>query len=99
MKKAGKNNNLCYRYGNVSCQVRPADGVSGFLHSSADGYFFRVYDKSGAFTDYQLLHDDLEVTIARGALASFYSNEAIAVLDHSPAVLGLTAVTTPDKEG
>lgn len=99
MSKIDEHNNGLYRYANARCQVRAADGVSGFLHSSADGYFFRVYDKSGAFTDYQLLHDDLEVTIAHGALASFYANEAIAVLDHSPAVLGLTAVTRPDKEG
>ncbi|MDR6983370.1 hypothetical protein J2X32_002004 [Rheinheimera pacifica] len=41
-----------------------------------------------------MLHDDLEVTIDSSALASFYHNDDIAVLDHSPAVLGVTPVVT-----
>lgn len=81
-----------YTYGKTACEVTDAADVRGFLLSTADGYYFRVYDNSGGFIDYQLLHNDLEVTIDSIALASFYRNDAIAVLDHSPAVLGLNPV-------
>lgn len=87
-----------YYYGKTACGVADAAGVRGILISSADGYCFRVYDLTGDFTDYHLLHDDLEVTIDPGALASFYREGDMAVLDHSPAVLGLTPVTVSDKE-
>ncbi|MBU1309984.1 MAG: hypothetical protein KKE30_10675 [Gammaproteobacteria bacterium] len=78
-----------YTYGKTACEATDAANVRGVLVSTADGYCFRVYDNSGDFIDYQLLHDDLEVTIDSSALASFYQNDDIAVLDHSPAVLGL----------
>jgi hypothetical protein len=81
-----------YTYGKTACEVTDAANVRGFLINTADGYYFRVYDNSGDFIDYQLLHDDLEVTINSSALASFYRNDDIAVLDHSPAVLGLNPV-------
>lgn len=81
-----------YNYGKVACEVTDAANVRGFLISTADGYYFRVYDSGGEFIDYQLLHDDLEVTIDSSALASFYRNGDIAVLDHSPVVLGLNPV-------
>jgi hypothetical protein len=48
-----------------------------------------VYHENGEFTDYKILHDDLEVTIAHDALASFYKLGDQLVLDHSPEVLGL----------
>lgn len=81
-----------YNYGKTACEVADAANVRGVLISTADGYYFRVYDSGGDFIDYQLLHDDLEVTIHSSALASFYRNGDIAVLDHSPAVLGLSPV-------
>lgn len=81
-----------YIYVKAACEVTDAASARGFLIRTADGYCFRVYDSNGNFIDYQLLHDDLEVTIDSGALASFYRNDNIAALDHSPTVLGLTPV-------
>jgi hypothetical protein len=78
------------RYGASAAAVSPAAGVTGFLLKRADGsFFFRVYCTSGDFTDYDIRHDDLEVTISPDALASFYQIGDRRFLDHSPEVLGL----------
>jgi hypothetical protein len=67
-----------------------AAGVSGMLCRSIDGqYFFRIYHGGGAFDDYDLLHDDISVTIATDELASFYEDEnGGKFLDHSSNVFG-----------
>lgn len=79
-----------YRYANSRAEEEPASGVSGVLCRDAEGsYFFRVYHSDKSFTDYELRHDDLPVTIAPDALASFYRTQDYGVLDHSPQVLGL----------
>jgi len=71
-------------------KIEPANGVTGHLIYCMDGkYRFRVYstdDKS--FTDYDLCHSDLTVTIVDEDSA-FYINKDVAVLDHSPATLGI----------
>lgn len=79
------------QYGTVAVEARPADGVSGVLcRNAVDGRtFFRVYGTEGAFTDYAVHHEELSVTIAPGAMASFYMIRGDPVLDHSPQVLGL----------
>ncbi len=78
------------RYGAFAATVSPAAGVTGFLLKRMDGsFFFRVYEASGDFIDYDLRHDDLEVTISPHALASFYKIGDSLLLDHSPEVLGL----------
>lgn len=79
------------RYGHKIAEVRSANGTRGFLCESAvDGsHFFRVYETNGAFTDYYLRHQDLEVTISPDAMASFYRIGEDRFLDHSPEVLGL----------
>jgi hypothetical protein len=67
-----------------------ADGVEGILIWCADGcYRFRVYTDSHDFTDYDLLHGDLGVTIT-DATATFYSDDQGNRLDYSPIVLGIT---------
>jgi hypothetical protein len=73
-----------------NCKIVAAGGTTGFIcRSAVDGQpFFRVYAPDGGFVDYQLGHDDLEVTISAGAQASFYRSSAGNVLDHSPEVLG-----------
>jgi hypothetical protein len=73
-----------------------ADGVSGVLcRSAVDGhYFFRVYDASHNFVDYALVHEDLAITIATDALASFYQSGNDFFLDHSPEVLGRVDLQT-----
>ena len=77
--------------GRTDTEVRPADGTTGFICKDAIDRkpFFRIYESDGTFTDYDLHHDDLEVTITHEALASFYKSKDRHVLDHSPQVLGL----------
>ena len=79
------------QYGGATAEVRAAEGATGFLcRSAVDGStFFRVYSEDGSFTDYAMRHDDLCVTIASDAMASFYHVGDEPVLDHSPEVLGL----------
>ena len=65
-----------------------ADGIEGVLIWCADGqYRFRVYTDTFEFTDYDLLHSDLAVTITDRD-ATFYSDDKGNRLDHSPATLG-----------
>jgi len=79
-----------FRYKNSRAEEESASGVSGVLCRDAEGrVFFRVYHVDGSFTDYELRHDDLPVTISQDALASFYRVHDHNVLDHSPQVLGL----------
>lgn len=78
-----------YRYGKAVAEVTPANGIRGFLLRGPYGFFFRVYHIDGEFTDYDIRHDDLEVTITPDAMASFYRIGQDLVLDHSPEVLGL----------
>jgi hypothetical protein len=78
------------RYGRSAAAVSSAAGVTGFLLKRADGsFFFRIYRTGGDFADYDIRHDDLEVTISPNALASFYQIGDQRLLDHSPEVLGL----------
>jgi hypothetical protein len=66
-----------------------ANGVEGQLIWCADGvYRFRVYTDNFEFTDYDLLHSDLSVTITDPD-ATFYSDDRGNRLDHSPQTLGM----------
>ena len=87
--------------GDAIAEVRPAAGVAGMLCRDIDAtYFFRVTHADGSFTDYDLRHDDLAVTIDVGELASFYRIGEDHFLDHEPAVLGLKSYATrPDPDG
>jgi hypothetical protein len=49
---------------------------------------FRVYDRDHNFTDYDIHHADLEVTITDPD-AFFYRDEFTDRLDHGPETLGL----------
>jgi hypothetical protein len=63
-------------------------GVEGHLIYTASGkYMFRVYKENFEFTDYELLHSDLCVTITDED-ATFYSDDEGNRLDHNPATLG-----------
>ena len=86
------------RYGASTATVYPATGITGFLLRSMDGsFFFRVYTSNGDFTDYDVRHDDLEVTISPDALASFYQIGDEWILDHNPEVLGLEGIPCEQK--
>jgi hypothetical protein len=79
-----------YLYGGKAAEVTPAEGVRGILIRLFNGNFaFRVYTGDGEFTDYDIRHDDLSVTIDADALAAFYRVDGRDILDHSPQVLGL----------
>lgn len=66
-----------------------AQGVQGQLIYTATGkYMFRVYTNDHEFTDYDLLHCDLSVTITDKD-ATLYSDDKGNRLDHNPATLGV----------
>ena len=68
--------------------ITPATGTTGHLIHTNGNYQFRVYHADNTFTDYDLLHSDLEVTIT-DLDAAFYHNGEDNTLDHSPSTLGL----------
>jgi isocitrate dehydrogenase kinase/phosphatase len=43
--------------------MRPAKGISGYLIRVLDDFMFRVYHDNKTYTDYTIMHYDLEVTI------------------------------------
>ena len=68
--------------------ITPANGITGHLLRSGYDVVFRVYDENHQFTDYDLTHSDLCVTITDED-AAFYSELRSNRLDHSPATLGI----------
>lgn len=82
-----------YLYQGQHAEVTPAAGVKGVLIRSPDGSMtFRVYHDNEQFTDYEIRHDDLSVTIDEDELAAFYKIGEDNILDHSPGVLGLKKI-------
>jgi len=72
-------------------KLKNANGVTGVLiptHPMDDHWVFRVYHEDGEFTDYEICHSDLRVTI-NDEDAYFYSNGQTEYLDHSPQTLGI----------
>ena len=72
-------------------RIENANGTQGMLlnpyHKDGE-WVFRVYHGNGTFTDYDLCHSDLCVTI-NDADAFFYKDpNGPNRLDHSPATLG-----------
>jgi len=67
--------------------IKPANGVTGHLLRSGYDVVFRVYDGT-TFTDYDLTHSDLCVTITDED-AAFYCEPRSDRLDHSPETLGI----------
>ena len=70
-------------------KITPANGVTGHLLRLGYDVVFRVYDENHQFTDYDLTHTDLCVTITDPD-ATFYSEPRSDRLDHSPQTLGVT---------
>jgi hypothetical protein len=82
-----------YLYGELPAEVESAVGVKGVLIRTFDGAVtFRVYHDREHFTDYEVRHDDLSVTIDAEELAAFYKVGERDILDHSPQVLGLKKI-------
>jgi hypothetical protein len=89
-----------FKYGGTVSTATSASGKKGVLIRSLDTLLFRVYNADHTFTDYEIKHDDLSVTIDQDSLAAFYSDGQRHVLDHAPEVLGLEPVddSSRDKE-
>jgi hypothetical protein len=74
--------------------VGPADGVRAcLLRSVGPEILLRVYHDGAKrrFTDYDIWHNDIWVTIEPDAMAGFYKIGKHDVIDHAPQVLGLDA--------
>jgi len=79
-------------------KVKNANGVTGcfitvWTGSEQKDYTlkFRVYEKDHTFTDYDIVHNDLSVTIDDEDAAFYILEDGRAVLDHSPETLGIKA--------
>lgn len=72
-------------------KIKSAKGVRGHLLWSGNDYFFRVYDKDdrSRFTDYDLVHSDLEITIEEEDSCLYEHEDGENTLDHSPETLGI----------
>lgn len=84
------------RSGKIAATTNAA-GVDGVLIRSGESFSFRVYDREHGFTDYELRHDDLAVSIKDDELASFYSLGNRNWIDHSPSVLGLKQIEQSEE--
>jgi hypothetical protein len=80
-------------------EVTNAEGTTGFILTSVatESVFFRVYDKEGGFKDYDLYHNDLEVTIVCKD-AYFYDYGERQVIDHDPKIIGYKVITEGVKK-
>jgi hypothetical protein len=68
--------------------IKPANGVTGHLLRTGYDVVFRVYGENHQFTDYDLIHSELCVTITDED-AAFYSEPQSDRLDHNPETLGI----------
>jgi len=69
--------------------IKSANEVSGVLLPVGRTWVFRVYHNDGEFTDYDIYHSDLQITI-NDEDAYFYKREnGESYLDHSPQTLGI----------
>ena len=73
--------------GNV--KIESADGREGYLiWCGGDRHVFRIYDEKHEFVDYDIRHTDMRVRITDSD-AFFYVDGEHALIDHSPATLGI----------
>ena len=75
--------------------IKSADGIHGcliYVHW-LNKTVFRVYSATdaGKFTDYELMHSDLFVTIECPDAAFYETVDGRLVLDHAPDTLGLSS--------
>jgi len=66
-----------------------ANGVSGVLLPIGETWVFRVYHENGEFTDYDIFHSDLSITINDGDAFFYERRDGQPYLDHSPETLGI----------
>ena len=72
-----------------NCKVKPAKGTKGVLiYSMNNEYVFRVYKEDHTFTDYDILHCDLDVTIDSDEAVLYEFEDGRSILDHSFVMAG-----------
>lgn len=63
--------------------------LRGVLCRDADGeYFFRHYTKDGEFVDYNILADEIEMTINDSNITSKKLDNDVMILDYTEEILG-----------
>ena len=71
------------------CTIKPAKGTKGYLlYTLNKEYMFRVYKEDHSFTDYDILHCDLELTINDDDATFYNFDDGRSILDHSYEVAG-----------
>ena len=69
--------------------AKPLGKKKGVLLSDYNGgVFFRVYEKNHDFTDYNIIHHDLDIEI-NDSDAYVYEKDGDLYIDHSPETLGI----------
>ena len=82
-----------------NCNKKPAKGTKGCLiYTMNEVYVFRVYKEDHSFTDYDILHCDLDVTIDSDDATFYEFEDGSAALDHSYEVLGISHHTDKGYE-
>jgi len=67
-----------------NCIAKSAKGTKGYLiYTMNDEYVFRVYREDNTFTDYDILHCDLELTINDDDARFYDFEDGRSILDHS----------------
>ena len=66
-----------------------ANGITGCLLPIGELWVFRVYDSNGSFTDYDIFHSDLSITINDEDAYFYERKDGRQYLDHSPQTLGI----------
>ena len=73
-----------------NCIQKPAKGMKGIILLTLNNrYVFRVYKEDNSFTDYDILHCDLDVTIDSDDAVLYEYEDGTNALDHSYEVLGI----------
>jgi hypothetical protein len=70
-------------------KLKSANGTSGVLLPIGETWVFRVYHGDGEFTDYDIFHSDLSVTINDEDAYFYERRDGNPYLDHSPQTLGI----------
>jgi len=72
-----------------NCKQKPAKGMKGIiLYTFNNQYVFRVYKEDHTFTDYDILHCDLDVTIDSDDATFYEFEDGRNILDHSYEIAG-----------
>lgn len=74
----------------IENKPKPAHGTTGVLIPMFGGekWMFRVYAEDGSFTDHDILHSDMQVTINDPDAYFYVNDQGEPYVDHSPATLG-----------